>query len=188
MGHGEGSPATYRLAAPRRNKPAAAGFSSKSAAPIGALIGDLNVMKIQVLVAGVAAIALAATGASAATKHHAASTGGKYAEPSQPIAYSKLDAYLKATPSQRAKGDWSNDSTTAAATGSGADVSATAPAAASPPMTNPASPQTANPATDTQTPDTAQPASPATPPGDASAPPPVQTPTTPDAAPATPQQ
>jgi hypothetical protein len=82
-------------------------------------------MKNYVLVASAAALALTAGAAIAAT-----STGsGKYAEPKQPIAYSKLDAYLKATPRQRAKGDWSGDQTASAApaAGAGANASATAP-------------------------------------------------------------
>ncbi|HUZ14028.1 MAG TPA: hypothetical protein VMU93_14415 [Caulobacteraceae bacterium] len=91
-------------------------------------------MKLQVLVAGVAMLALSAGGASAAThrhhvrRHHPAwsQTRGRYALPPQPIAYSKLNAYLKATPSQRAHGDWTNDTTTAAAAPTGNAVNAAA--------------------------------------------------------------
>ena len=80
-------------------------------------------MKMQVL-AGAAVLALIATAdASAATKK-----AGSYAAPSQPIAYSKLDSYLKASPSQRAKRDWSGGSA-ASASNAGANVSATTPAA-----------------------------------------------------------
>jgi len=48
-------------------------------------------MKMQVL-AGAAVLALVAGGASAATHHHKHAVAGKFAEPSQPIAYAKLDA------------------------------------------------------------------------------------------------
>src|SRR5580704_2973757 len=75
-------------------------------------------MKMQVL-AGAAVLALIATAdASAATKN-----AGAYAAPSQPVAYSKLDSYLKASPSKKAKGDWSLAS--AAPTGAAANTSAT---------------------------------------------------------------
>jgi hypothetical protein len=78
-------------------------------------------MKFPILMAGAAAIALCAGAASAAT-HKSANT---FAAPSQPIAYAKLDAYLKATPRQRAQGDWANDQTAAAAqTGTPANASA----------------------------------------------------------------
>ena len=59
-------------------------------------------MKLQVL-AGAAALALIAGGASAATHKHHAAAAGSYAAPSQPIAYAKLDSYLKASPAKRAK-------------------------------------------------------------------------------------
>jgi len=39
----------------------------------------------------------------------AATSRGAYAEPSQPIAYSQLHAYMKASPSQRAGKDWTDD-------------------------------------------------------------------------------
>ena len=69
-------------------------------------------MKMQVL-AGAAILALIATAdASAATKK-----AGAYTEPSQPVAYSKLDSYLKASPTKRAKGDWSLGSTASASAG-----------------------------------------------------------------------
>jgi hypothetical protein len=103
-------------------------------------------MKIHLL-AGAAVLALiATTDASAATKR-----AGAYAEPSQPVAYSKLDTYLKASPTKRAKQDWSLGSTataSAAPTGAAANTSATtdmtpsaAPAASAP---------AARPATDSQ--------------------------------------
>jgi hypothetical protein len=85
-------------------------------------------MTIKTLMAGAAMLALCA-GAAHATTHTA---GGTYAEPSQPVAYSKLNAYLKASPSHRAKGDWglaANQTASAAApTGTPVNASATAPA------------------------------------------------------------
>ncbi|HEY2706688.1 MAG TPA: hypothetical protein VGI95_01435 [Caulobacteraceae bacterium] len=89
-------------------------------------------MKIQAL-AGAAALALIAGGAMAAT-------GGNYAAPSQPVAYSKLDSYLKASPAKRRKEDFSLHSTSAsnAPIGGSADTSATttAPAAPAAPATS----------------------------------------------------
>jgi len=82
-------------------------------------------MKLQVLLAGAAALALVAGGAHAATKKSA----GNYAEPSQPIAYSKLDSYLKSSAHSRKTQDWTLGAQTAAAAapGSAANASATAP-------------------------------------------------------------
>jgi hypothetical protein len=105
-------------------------------------------MKIHLL-AGAAALALIATAdASAATKK-----AGAYAEPSQPVAYSKLDAYLKASPSKRAKQDWSlGSTTTASAAPVGAADNTSATAGMTPSAAPPASDtQTAPPASDTQT-------------------------------------
>lgn len=52
----------------------------------------------------------------------------KLVGPKQPIPYAQLDAYRKASPSERASRDWWAGSTgPAAATGSTANVSATAP-------------------------------------------------------------
>src|SRR5207253_3122080 len=78
-------------------------------------------MKILMLTAGAAALALSAGGAGAAAKM----TG-----PPQPIPYSKLDAYLKATPKQRAKMDLSADASasapaTSATTGANTDTATT---------------------------------------------------------------
>jgi hypothetical protein len=122
-------------------------------------------MKIHLL-AGAAVLALIATvDASAATPK-----AGAYAAPSQPVAYSKLDTYLKASPTKRAKQDWSLGSTataSAAPTGAAANTSATtgmtpsaAPvdnSAAAPAPSAPAAPpaadsQTAPPAAPDQTP------------------------------------
>src|ERR1700727_1160865 len=77
-------------------------------------------MKLQIL-AGAAVLALIATAdASAATKN-----AGAYAAPSQPVAYSKLDAYLKASPSKRSKQDWSLASAQTAPIGGAAHTAAT---------------------------------------------------------------
>ena len=51
--------------------------------------------------------------------------------PKQPIPYSQLDAYLKASPKTRASKDWWSGS---ASTGTSADTSATLPAASPPPV------------------------------------------------------
>ncbi len=142
-------------------------------------------MKLQTALAGAALVALiAAGGAIAAPKH---SSAGAYAPPDQPIAYSKLGAYLKASPAKRAKGDWA---TPAADTGAGVNTSATlppstpsdatpaAPAADAPPTAGAAMPAT---------PDTpATPAPPATAPSGDTAPMTPAQPATP-ATPATPQ-
>jgi hypothetical protein len=115
-------------------------------------------MKMQVL-AGAAVLALiAATDASAATKK-----AGAYAEPSQPVAYSKLDSYLKASPSKRAKQDWSIGSAQTASTapiGTSANTSATAQTPATDNSAPPAA-DTAAPATQTP-PDQMAPAAPTT--------------------------
>jgi len=112
-------------------------------------------MKLHFLMAGAAAIALCAGAASAATS--------TFVAPKQPVAYSKLDAYLKATPRQRAKGDWTNDQTAAAAqTGTPANASATAPQND---MSAPAAPATeAAPPAAAPADATPAPAAPATPP------------------------
>jgi hypothetical protein len=67
-------------------------------------------MNAKFLIVGVAAIALAASGAQAKSRHHATrhakgaaeESGGAYAAPAQPIPYGQLDAYMKATPKERA--------------------------------------------------------------------------------------
>ena len=82
-------------------------------------------MNAKLLVAGIAVAAMTAAAAQAASTHQSA---GAYAEPSQPIAYSSLKSYMKASPSQRAKRDWSGGSA-ASASNAGANVSATTPAA-----------------------------------------------------------
>ncbi|HEY1415715.1 MAG TPA: hypothetical protein VGF42_07505 [Caulobacteraceae bacterium] len=61
-------------------------------------------MITRLLIAGVAIGALSAAGASAHVRHHhaRASTGaGAYAAPQQPIPYTQLDTYMKASPRER---------------------------------------------------------------------------------------
>jgi len=98
-------------------------------------------MKLRSLVTGVAILALCASAAQAVTPtHHPQHRNNRLARsnamnaPAQPIAYSKLDAYLKASPSEREKGNWGLGASTAstAPTGPGANASATAPAASAP--------------------------------------------------------
>jgi len=95
-------------------------------------------MKLRSLVTGAAVLALCAGAASAAThnpRHHSNRLARSQAmnEPTQPIAYSKLDAYLKASPAEKKNGSWGLDTSTAstAATGPGANASAMAPSATS---------------------------------------------------------
>jgi len=76
-------------------------------------------MKILILAAGAAALALSAGSATAAAKHRA--MGSAVAPPKQPIPYSQLDNYLKASPKTRASKDWWSE----ASTGMAADTSAT---------------------------------------------------------------
>ncbi len=56
-------------------------------------------MTPKILAVSTAALLIAAGSAQAAA-------GGRYAEPKQPIAYSQLNAYLKASPKQRATRDF----------------------------------------------------------------------------------
>lgn len=76
-------------------------------------------MKTILLAAGAAAMALSAGAASAAAKHSKTAMG-----PKQPIPYSQLNAYLKASPKQRASKDWWAGEV-AATTGSNANTAAT---------------------------------------------------------------
>jgi hypothetical protein len=122
-------------------------------------------MKLQVL-AGAAVLALIAGGASAATHNH--KSAGAYAEPSQPVAYAKLDDYLKASPAKRTKQDWSLGSTAQASTaptGGAANTSATAPQEGAAPQAGMTPNNAPAPAPDSQT------APPAQSPPDQSAPP-----------------
>ena len=58
-------------------------------------------MKTVFLAAGACAFALTASSALAATHHKSHGMGPYAAPPKQPIPYSQLDAYLKASPKQR---------------------------------------------------------------------------------------
>ena len=82
-------------------------------------------MTTKFYIMGAAAAALLVAGSAQAAS-------GRYAEPSQPIAYGKLNSYMKASPSKRASGDWTNTAAAGsmpmASTGSAADTSATVPA------------------------------------------------------------
>lgn len=69
-------------------------------------------MNSNTLIAAAAMAALVAGAAHAAVRQSA----GKYAEPAQPIAYDKLNAYMKASPRQRASSDWADNSSAAAST------------------------------------------------------------------------
>ena len=100
-------------------------------------------MKLRSLVTCAAVLALCANAALAATpthnpRHHNNRLARSQAmnEPAQPIAYAKLDDYLKASPAEQKNGSWGLDTSTAstATTGPGSNASATAPAnqAASP--------------------------------------------------------
>ena len=134
-------------------------------------------MKSQIL-AGAAALALIAGGASAATHK----SPGAYTPPSQPVAYSKLGDYLKASPHLKAAGNWGLDSTaTAAPIGSAANTSATAPQTGVAPSAPDSSAGTASSAAARAAP---SPAAPATPPASDQAPAPAAPDTS--AAPASP--
>jgi hypothetical protein len=89
-------------------------------------------MKIVLFMAGAAAVGLTAGASQAATHHRTLHHGGMasagaYAQPQQPVAYSQLSAYLKASPHQRAGRDWGGQM--AAATGSNVNANAAVPAA-----------------------------------------------------------
>jgi len=105
-------------------------------------------MKTLALAAGAAALALTAGSALAAKP---AAKGASVMGPSQPLPYSQLDAYMKASPKERASKDWWSE----ASTGASADTSATTsqpsessatppPSPATPPVDNP-SPGAVNP-------------------------------------------
>ena len=79
-------------------------------------------MMIRTLAAG-AALAMLVSGAASAAPQAKASAAA--AAPKQPIPYSQLDAYLKASPKTRANKDWWSGS---ASTGTSTDTSATMPA------------------------------------------------------------
>ncbi len=90
-------------------------------------------MKTILLIAGIAAVGLAA-GASQAATHHRHHDGmasaGVYAEPKTPIAYTELAAYLKASPRVRVTRDWGGEM--AATTGTNVNAAATTAAPPAP--------------------------------------------------------
>jgi hypothetical protein len=77
-------------------------------------------MKTIIVAASAVALALSAGSALAGGK----AKGPTVAAPKQPIPYSQLDNYLKASPKQRASKDWWNQAD--ASTGAAANTSATA--------------------------------------------------------------
>ena len=93
-------------------------------------------MRTILLAAGAAALALSAGPSLSATEHHAAS---KAASPLQPIPYAELDAYLKASPAQRAKKDWWSGQASSA-TGANASATTSASPDATPPTTTSSTP------------------------------------------------
>jgi hypothetical protein len=96
-------------------------------------------MKTILLAAGAIALALTA-GQALGAKHHKSTAAT--AEPKQPIPYAELDAYLKASPKQRARKDWWAQ----ASIGASANASAVSTAGADQPSAAPAAtPETAAP-------------------------------------------
>jgi hypothetical protein len=77
---------------------------------------------MKTIIAAASALALALSAGSALAGGKA--KGPTVAAPKQPIPYSQLDNYLKASPKQRTHKDWWNQAD--AATGAAADTSATA--------------------------------------------------------------
>jgi len=102
-------------------------------------------MKMILLAAGAAAIALSAGPTLAAHKGKMASIG----EPKQPIAYSQLNAYLKASPKQRMSKDWSTPSGAMATAGADTAANASATTTASPSLPGDTSATTSSSATST---------------------------------------
>jgi hypothetical protein len=82
-------------------------------------------MKTVILAAAAAAVAMTAGSAMAATRHKA-SAGATVESPARPIPYNQLEAYLSASPKERASNDWWSG----ASMGSAADTSASAGAPA----------------------------------------------------------
>ena len=149
-------------------------------------------MKTVLLAAGALALTLGAGQALANThhKHHKGAMASAMG-PKQPIPYAELSAYLKASPSQRAKKDWWSGqpalASNSSAASSGANASATTPSATT---TAPATPGPSS--TDTTAPG-ANPANPAPsstsgsalPPATGASPPPTDTPPSSSATPPT---
>jgi molybdate transport system ATP-binding protein len=114
-------------------------------------------MMIRTLAAGAALAMLVAGGASAGT--HKGSTAST--SPKQPIPYAQLDAYLKASPKERASKDWWSGS---ASTGMSADTSATTSATTTTTTTTPAPDTSVNPPASTSMPSDSSTSMPSTPP------------------------
>jgi molybdate transport system ATP-binding protein len=115
-------------------------------------------MMIRTLAAGVALAVLVSGAASAAPQ---AKGSPAAADPKQPIPYSQLDAYLKASPKQRASKDWWSGS---ASTGMSTDTSATAPAASTTTTTTTTTDSSVNPPASTSMPSDSSTSMPSTPP------------------------
>jgi molybdate transport system ATP-binding protein len=113
-------------------------------------------MMIRTLAAGAALAMLVAGGASAGT--HKGSTAST--SPKQPIPYAQLDAYLKASPKERASKDWWSGS---ASTGMSADTSATTSTTTTT-TTTPAPDTSVNPPASTSMPSDSSTSMPSTPP------------------------
>ena len=113
-------------------------------------------MMIRTLAVGVALAALVSGAASAAPQAKAMP-----GSPKQPIPYAQLDAYLKASPKQRASKDWWSGS---ASTGASTDTSATAPAADTSATTSTTTDTSVNPSASTSMPSDSSTSMPSTPP------------------------
>jgi hypothetical protein len=92
--------------------------------------GATLVINSRTLVTGAVVLALSAGAALADPtpthnpRHHNNRLARSVAmnEPSQPIAYSKLDAYMKASPSEKAHGSWGLDTAAAQAPAASGDT------------------------------------------------------------------
>lgn len=115
-------------------------------------------MMIRTLAAGATLAMLVSGAALAAPQAKAAASTA----PTQPIPYSQLDAYMKASPKTRASKDWWSGS---ASTGASTDTSATMPAATTGASVAPSTDSAVNPpATSTTMPSDSGMSPPATPP------------------------
>ena len=120
-------------------------------------------MKSFALAAGAAALALTAGSALAAKP---AAKGASVMGPSQPLPYSQLDAYMKASPKERASKDWWSEANTGASADTSATTSQPSESSATPPP-SPATPPVDNPSPGAVNPSTSPPTQPdtTTPPG-----------------------
>ena len=115
-------------------------------------------MMTRTLAAGVALSVLVSGAAMAAPQSKGSAADG----PKQPIPYSQLDAYMKASAKERASKDWWSGS---ASTGMSTDTSATAPAAPSSTTTaTPPADASVNPPASTSMPSDSSTSMPSTPP------------------------